>query len=401
LTLLALPWSVPFALDLNELKAAAKMNLPDFGGFRSNADNADETAPLPSDATASSYVADFPVSDSTYIIGPGDVFQIFFESTSLERQINSEGNLVLNRIGVIPLGGKTLKEAKQLIVTRLQTAHKKAECFANLTRPKTMRVFVTGAVIAPGVYSVPGNYRLTDLLMTAKGFTGSAQRESLRIIAKDGSAREADPAAFMVKGDLAGNPYLTQGCIVNVPYLDFSQPWVTVRRDTALVTVQLAPSDHIQDILARFANFSPAFSYTAIEVKEKGAAPKIIGPDSVATYQPKPGAELEIIPQRREIYVGGSVLRPGFQTYRSSNKLIQYISDAGIMTTSKIPDKIEVIRSSGEREWVPVKDGQLRPGDMVYVDQNAEQRFITYTPIVLGLATLAVSIVTVMLQASK
>lgn len=401
LGLFILPWSAPFALDLNELKAAARLNLGDLGGMRNNMDNSEENVPLPSDGMASASVADSPIPDSTYLVGPGDVFQIFYESTSMERQINPEGNLVLNRIGVIHLEGKTLKDAKQLIIAKLQTAHKKSECFANLTRPKTMRVFVTGAVTVPGVYSIPGTYRLSDLLLAAKGFSGLAQRGTLRLIAQDGSAREADIGAFLVHGDLSGNPYLTQGCMLNVPFLDYQKPWVTLRRDTASVAVQLEPGDHIQDVLLRASNFTTPPLYAAVQVKEKDASPRLLGPDSLAAYEPKAGAVIEVFSQKREVYVGGSVLRPGFQIYHSSNKVIQYVSDAGIMTTSKIPDKMEVIRASGEREWVPVKDGELRPGDMVYVDQNAEQRFITYTPIVLGLATLAVSIVTVVLQSSK
>ncbi|MEO7425078.1 MAG: SLBB domain-containing protein [Fibrobacteria bacterium] len=383
------------ALDLGDLRNSSKMDISDLAGLRGNMDGSEDSPPhLQSDITP--YTGDFVLPDSTYIIGPGDQFQIFFESVSMERQVNPEGNILLNRIGVVPLEGLTLKEAKRLLTEKLRTAHKKSECFANLSRPKLMRVFVTGAVQQPGIYQVPGNHRLTDLLTQARGFSNLAQRGKVRIITRKGDSTEVDLRKFMIEGDLNSNPYLPQGGTVHVPYMNYTKPYVMVRRDTLTMPIELEENEPLPNIMLKFTGFTALPIFAFVHVKEADGKEAMLDPTQIADYRPRSLAQVEILPQKRDIYVAGAVLRPGFQPYRSNFKLIQYISDAGLITSSKIPSKIEVTRSNGIRESVSVKEGVLLPGDMVYVDQNAEQRFIIYTPILLSLATLALSIVTIM-----
>src|SRR5690606_3998313 len=39
--------------------------------------------------------ADAPIDENLYVVGPGDLFQIFVESEGLEKRVNPEGNIVL------------------------------------------------------------------------------------------------------------------------------------------------------------------------------------------------------------------------------------------------------------------------------------------------------------------
>ena len=381
------------AFDLNDLKNAGRMDPSDLQGLHT-ADNTEEPSRLQADMTP--FVGDFPIVDTTYIIGPGDSFQIFYESTGMERQVNPEGNIVLNRIGVIALEGLTLKEAKRLLVGKLQTSHKKSECFVNISRPKTMRVFMTGAVISPGSYQIPGNFRLSDVLALAHGYSGMAQRGNIQITAKDGSVQPVNLGKFLVDGDLGSNPYLPQGANIHVPFIDFSKPWVVIRKDTLAQPVQLEPNENVRDLILKFHSFNSPPPYSAIVIKEKDGKEVLIGQSEMNDYHPKAEAQLEIIAQKKDVYVAGAVMRPGYQTYKSNFRLIQYVSDAGLLTSSKILDKMMVTRLDGKKEMVSTNDGLLSPGDMIYVDQNAEQRFIIYTPILLSLASLTIALVTIL-----
>ena len=383
------------AFDMSDLPASArnKLALPELQSMER-----EDMAPFaPSLSTETiPFIGDFPIVDSQYVLGPGDILQIFHETTILEKQVNPEGNILLIRLGVVKVGGLTLKAARKSILDRLQGVYKKSECFVSLARPKTMKVFATGAVNAPGVYEVSGNSRLSDLLALSQGFAPTARRSEIRITSQDGTVRSVNLRRFYVDGDLEHNPYLPQGGFVQIPFLDYSQPWVTVRRDTLQLPVQIEPGENLDDLLHKFQGFRAPPPFSFIQVREADGRTRVMGPGESLTSVPGPGAQVEILPQFRNIYVGGAVARPGYQPYRSNRTVLQYISESGLITSSRISENIEVTRTGGKRERVNVKDGVLQPGDMVYVDQNNEQRFLLYTPILLSLASFSIAIITLM-----
>ena len=341
------------------------------------------------------FVGDSPVVDSLYMIGPGDLFHIYFETMTLEKQVNAEGSIILSRIGQIKLGGRTLKEAKKVILEKLQSTYRKSECFVNLARLKTMKIFVTGAVNAPGVYDIAGNTRLSDLLNIAHGFSSEARRGAILIKTSDGHEKKVDLRKFYMYGDLESNPYLTQGGMVTSPSIDYESPWVHIRRDTISLPIQMETGENLMDLIVKYHNFRPPAQFSSVMVKEKGGKEYRVAPGSLLTILPAPGDRIEIQPDYRDIMVGGAVARPGYQPYRSNRGILHYISEAGVLTSSKVAEKMSVIRADGKREQVSVKDGVIYPGDMIYVTQNWEQLFIIYTPILLSLASLTLAVISI------
>lgn len=382
------------AFDLNDLPSSArnKLGLP---GGHPDADD-DEMSPFaPGLRTeAIPFIGDFPIVDSLYVVGPGDILQVFYENTALEKQVNPEGNILLARLGALKVGGKTLKEAKKVVLERLQGVYKKSECFVNLARPKTMKVFVTGAANVPGTFEVSGNTRLSDLFNLAQGFAPTARRDAIRITTRDGATSAADLRRFYMDGDLEHNPYLPQGGFVRMDYLDYDKPWLTIRRDTLQLPIQIEPGESLADLILKFHAFRTPPAFSTLILKEADGKIRSVSQAESRNLVPAPGTQVEIQPQFRDIYVGGAVARPGFQPYRPNRSVQHYISEAGILTSSRLADKVVVSRSDGRREKVDLKSGMLQPGDMVYVDQNSEQRFIIYTPILLSLASFSIAIIT-------
>ena len=378
-------WSFGFTQNHEE-----SMTSDLLGGFGKL--NSQLTQQSGSESDFTPYVSDAAVNDSLYQIGPGDIFLITIESASIEKQVNPEGNIVLGHVGIIHLEGLTLREANQRILDQLQKSYKQNSCFVNLARFKTMRVFVTGAINAPGVYQVPGNYRLSDALKAAKDFSVLAQKGNIKIIAKNGDTLEVNPGNFLMNGDINSNPYLTQGCVIQVPFTDYKKPWVTVKTDSSSIVVQMSGTDETAlGLVLKSYSYSLPRSYTAFVVREKAGKDSLLTPTEAANYKPQSGAYIEILSSNQEVFVGGAVLKPGYQIYRSNHKILQYISEAGLLVSSKIPKKIDVIRKNGERETVPIEN-VLNPGDMIYVDQNGEQRFLLYTPVLLSFVSLTLAL---------
>lgn len=340
------------------------------------------------------YVADNALDDSLYIVGPGDVFQLHFEGTSLEKQVTPEGSVLLNRIGTVRLEGLTLREAKTRLLDKLAMSYKRSDCYVALSRPKVMRVFVTGAVQHPGPYEIPGNYRLTDALRVAGWYTSMAQRGDVKIVFGD-STSMVSPERFLMQGDLSANPYLRQGAVVQVPVVDYSKPWVTVRRDGEEVTIQTDSTESLSDVMFKTYSFTTPPPYSSLLVKEKDGRDTVVEVTEAPDYKPRAGAFIEVISNRQNIFVAGAVARPGLQPFIADHKVIQYISMAGLLTSSKVPRKIEVIRVDGERRSLPLQSADLQPGDVLIVKQNAEQKFLIYTPILLSFVSLSLAVITV------
>lgn len=390
---------VTFALDLGGFSSSAnsKIKLSDLSGLSSN-EAIESPQFLPSEAIP--FVGDGPIHDSAYIIGPGDLFQLYFENSAIERQVNPEGNIILSKIGQIRIEGRTLKEAKKLLLDKLQSTYKKSECFVNLAKPKTIKVFVSGAVMAPGVYEISGNTRISDVLNAARGFSPLAQRDELKIVDRFGNVQLVNLKRFFIEGDLSANPNMPQGGFLLVPFIDYKRPYVMMRRDTLSVPVQLNPGESLLDLIHKFNFYRSTYPFASVLVKEKGKTEYFVLPGELVNKTPSAESVIEILPQHRDIYVAGAVGRPGFQPYRSSRSLLQYVSEAGLLPSSKIGEKMRVIHSDGRKEWLSIQTSELRPGDLIYVDQNAEQRFIIYTPIILSLASFALAIISIS-QAAK
>jgi protein involved in polysaccharide export with SLBB domain len=340
------------------------------------------------------YVTDYPLMDSLYVVGPGDVFQLHYEASSLEKQVTPEGDIFLNRIGAVHVDGLTLRAAKKRILDKLATAFKRSDCFVGLSRPKTMRVFVTGAVNTPGTHEIPGNFRLSDALKIAGGFSAAAQKGVILITTED-TVLQVNLRGFLMEGDLSSNPYLPQGAVIHVPYVDYSRPWVTIRRNAESFATQMEPGETLADAVFKSYSFTSPTPYSALLVRDFNGLDTLIAASEAIEYKPSSGAYVEIIPARQEIFVAGAVAGPGLQPHVSNRKVIQYISTAGLLTSSKVPRKIEVIRANGTRLSLPIQSADLHPGDVLFVRQNAEQKFLIYTPIVLSLVSLSLTVITV------
>ncbi len=345
---------------------------------------------------ATSYVGDFPLDDTLYRIGPGDVFQIFTEGMTSDKPVDPEGNLILNRIGVLHLNGLTLKDAEKLILQKLRTSFKPSECFVSLARPKIMRVFITGAVQEPGSYKVPGNMRLTNLIEAAESFASMAQMGYIYITAADGTIDSVDIGKFYMQGDLNSNPYLTQGCVVEVPYVDYSKPWVTIRCDTSSVPTQLEPDENIRHLLMRNYVYRNPPPYTAVIVTHEDGKQTIVPPQAADTYKPAAGDVLDVILHQQKVFIAGAVEKPGYELYYSNRKLIDYLGEAGLTSKSSLSSTMDVIHANGEGESVSLRDGTLKPGDVVYVNESLQQKFLIYTPVLLSAVSLTLALISVL-----
>lgn len=110
------------------------------------------------------------VVDTFYFVGPGDVFSILASPTNLNPEltkVSADGQLILSRYGFIDVKGKTLLEVKSEVEQLIKKINPKAEVSISLYKPRICLVRIYGNVKKPGIYNLPANYRVSEVIAIA------------------------------------------------------------------------------------------------------------------------------------------------------------------------------------------------------------------------------------------
>ena len=154
-----------------------------------------------------------------YMIGPGDEIRIeVWGQTSISKSflVDREGAIFIDKAGRIICTGLTYRELRNKISSRLKKLYSQISVDVSLGKLRSVQVFVTGQVKAPG------GYWLTALspVYSAPYFAGGAtENGSLRSIElhRNNTVSTVDFYELLLKGKLDNNIYLQEGDVVRIP----------------------------------------------------------------------------------------------------------------------------------------------------------------------------------------
>lgn len=190
-----------------------------------------------------------PVDPRTYKLGPGDKITIFIWGniqTQYDLTISPEGKLLIPTIGPVAVSGMYLKFAKKTIEKKILERFKNVSVSVELSDLRYFRASVGGAVKFPGIYTVNGITRVSEIIAKAGGFlrevdevveqdenikldsdieekqpviypSGIASHRNIIVKHIDGSIDTADVLLFEQTGDLRYNYKLTDGDEIFIP----------------------------------------------------------------------------------------------------------------------------------------------------------------------------------------
>lgn len=123
---------------------------------------------------------------SAYLIGPFDRLSIKVhpgeELSRDEIQVDSQGLVSFPLAGIIPVGGKTPREAEGLIQDRLRSRYiRDPQVTIVLKETRSQVVTVDGEVQQPGSYPVFGDLTLMRAVANARGLTEDAKQDDVVI----------------------------------------------------------------------------------------------------------------------------------------------------------------------------------------------------------------------------
>tara|TARA_Y100000768_G_C23975199_1_gene682667 strand:- start:715 stop:2643 length:1929 start_codon:yes stop_codon:yes gene_type:complete len=167
-----------------------------------------------------------PLSNN-YKLGPGDevIISLWGESSSFSTEvINRDGQIYIDKIGVLNLGGKSVSEAKNHVISKFSRVYSTLlgefpKSFIDLTigELKSINVHFIGFVNIPGVHIVHPFSNVITGLIQAGGVDIKGSLRDVRVIRNDKIIASIDIYNYIISGKSLADVRLMDQDIVYLP----------------------------------------------------------------------------------------------------------------------------------------------------------------------------------------
>lgn len=326
--------------------------------------------------------------DSTYLLGPGDFLDVMLETSYLTIQVAPDGTVAIEECGMVNVGGKTLAEAKELILDLAARRYKREFCFVQLAALKKFKVNAMGAVGQIGQHLVDPQTRLSYFMRQMGGTVSRANTEDVQVI-RGKDTIHINYSAMSIDGNFEDDIMLEQGDKIFVPYVGLGDN-VSMIFPGYKTSVGYKEGRTLQEYfeLAGGARLH-SFGYKAVCVREPGKAPRWISVSEMSGTVLSPNTEVEFSVQEMLVYVGGAVSFLGRYPYDPSWRVLDYVAAAGLNTISGSWSQIRIWRGN-EPEAIPVNvaTDQVLPGDYIEIPKSHYESFKDFTLFLASLLTV-------------
>ena len=329
--------------------------------------------------------------DSNYVLGPGDFLDLMLEEKYLSVQIYPDGSIAIEECGAVNVGGKTLAEARQIILDLVSKRYKREYCFVQLAALKKFRVNAMGAVSLVGQHQVEPQTRLSMFIRQINGTLVNANTEDIQVI-RGKDTLHVNFNDITTKGDFENDIMLEQGDKIYVPFVTMGNN-ISLIFPGYLTSVAHSPDKTLQDYFelsgaSRLHNYG----YKAACVREPGEAPRWISLAEMKDTKVAPNTEVEFTVQEMLVYVGGAVAMIGRLQYNPSWHALDYIAASGINTITGSWNQVKVWRGNKPKAIsVKVAEDQILPGDYIEIPKSRYESFKDFTLFIASLLTVVSS----------
>ncbi|MBE2279102.1 MAG: SLBB domain-containing protein [Ignavibacteriaceae bacterium] len=163
------------------------------------------------------------INENDYILGPGDILTLVLlglQETVVQLPVAIDGSIYIPKSGSLKVAGLSLAQARSKITEIIEKTYRNVDVYVNLTVIKIIRVSLYGDIKQPSSYSLPANFRLSDLLSNSKGITLTSDLRNIQIKRINGDSLNVDLLKYFRFGDFGGNPYLREGDFVFIEPAD-------------------------------------------------------------------------------------------------------------------------------------------------------------------------------------
>ena len=269
-----------------------------------------------------------------YQVGPGDELLVeVWGATegSFKQKVDAEGNIFLNGIGRIHVGGLSFSEVKAKINSQLKRiysgisapegSYAKIYTGVTISQVRTVKVNIIGEVAVPGTYSLSSLSTVLNALYACGGPSESGSFRGINIFRGGKKVATFDVYNFLINGSEKGNIGLKdQDVIIVPPYKN--RVWVDgkVKRRGFYETLE---NETLANLITFFGGFtSDAFTNTLVleRIKDAKREVKEIPFADISKVKMQNGDRLNVHAITDEYHnrlsIGGAVYQPGVYEFK-------------------------------------------------------------------------------------
>ena len=304
--------------------------------------------------------------DSTYLVGPGDYFEVLLPKGVDVVQVSPEGNVSVVGCGIVKVDSLPLYQAKAAIMSLLLTKYEEKFVQVQIVKIKKIHASVLGAVNAPGFRSIDAKTRLSTMIGYVKGFKPLADKKNMKLI-RNKDTLDIDFTRYEIDGIDSINVVLENNDIIFVPYAK-SEQTITIGTMRKSETVSYVEGRTLGEYFDEMKT---------VAVGENRWA-KVTTPDGkVETYEIdkirdrvfEPRTKIELWQKEPLVYVGGAVAAVGRAQYNPDFHAIDYIAASGVTIITGSWSRVTVIRDGKNFSIDPYHDA-IMPGDYIEIPRS-------------------------------
>ncbi len=275
-----------------------------------------------------------PNMSADYILDYGDELEVLIVGSKQrisKEVIKRDGSISLQEIGKVYVGGKSLREASNIISSKIKTLTIGAEVFVSLTNLRDIQVLITGFSKFPGFYTLSGNTNILNALNVSGGISeqGSFRKIDIK---RDGNVIETiDLYDALIFGDINFKESLRSGDSV---YIHPAQK--LIRSGNGFVNVgifELKDEEGFKDFLKFTGGLTRKVSNTSISLNSLSNGvyeSKVVDLSKLIEMKPKNNDSLYAIEESfGNVKISGEVMNPGIYQISSNEDIQSLIERAG------------------------------------------------------------------------
>ena len=332
----------------------------------------------------------FTIPDN-YILGIDDelIVNVWGAIEEEHRKIiEYDGAIFIPGIGKITLDGKSLKEARDIIQTKLLNRYNNISVSVTMGKVRTIEIFILGEVKRPGNYVISPMTNILEALAMAGGPTEKGSLRKIKVIKKsDGTTKTYDLYPLFMSGQTPPEIQFSKGDILFIP---LSEYMAGVKGAVLRPGIyELSGSSTIDDLIILSGGALPNADFSRLQVervdKEKGRIIIDITEGHPGSFQINNFDIVNLPPLPEQFFykvsLEGAVKRPGNYGWKKGIKAGDILKEDELLPYA-LCDKAEIVRTEedGAKRVVIIFPEKIFRGDAeANIELSPQDRIIVYS----------------------
>jgi protein involved in polysaccharide export with SLBB domain len=327
-----------------------------------------------------------------YTLGPGDELQVSIWGSvdaDLRLLVDRSGRITLPRVGTVMVAGLRYADLTDTLTRRVGQVFRNFQLSVALGQIRAVRVYVTGHVNRPGVYTVSALSSVVHALMRSGGPAAAGSLRHIELRRGKDTVTRYDLYDLLLRGDRSADRVVQNGDVIHVGPVGTQVALVGSVNRPAIF--EMKPGEKVADIVAMAGGFTAVADRSRLAIerlddRSKTRVTQLSLPEDSA-QAPGSGDVLRafsavdamqpVARQNKRVRIEGEVLKPGEYVLPPGVTTRMAVSLAGGLTPNAYVYGTEFTRESVRVAQQQSYDRALRDMETEFARASATQRAIS------------------------